>query len=1435
MKLRFSDLRIKTKLIFLILIFLISYALTALVARTLFRSMETLNIVVNEQRVFLENFHHGVKHSYEYEIKRDTAILAQAGAHFQKAYRIAYSFSHFEDIMNGMTEGEWTDYFYHVFEDGVNNTRQIKMMARQIRFLERIDNESLTGVRETATDAYKLSEKVYQLIREYEQQHSKEKLAVIEQEVAKIDPITETFTLRIYELNNHIKRMLGGAIAGIFLILTGFATLIAILISKSIARPINTMVGNYKKIAAGNLKSAVAIGYKNEIGELSKAFTGIQMGLTEVVTLSKKIAKGDYSIRFNPKSEQDEFSPALNQMVRKLEETQINTTRENWVQNGIRGLDDQMSGNYTVRELSNKIITYLCDFLQIEMGAIYVHDDVLKHLEFTGSVGLKKELVPEKINIGEGLTGKAAQKNECRIIETNGRYHKIFSATGEIIPGKIYLIPMFYNGRIQAVLELAPINELSEVKINFLKSIKERIAINMEAAVARFRISELLAQAMEQSKILKARDEELSRELEENEQIRQKLSQKTILLDSMLNTLPDYVYFKDINSKFLRVSESMVKLFGAKSSDEIIGKSDFEFHTEKNARRYFSEEQEIIKNGRGFVDKLRQGIDEHGNELWTSVTKLPMFDKYGNCIGTFGISKDVTNIKKLEIEVQERNQELHQQQQALKDVNTKLVLQQEELKATNEALKTQEEELRVANEELAEQTKILAKSEKSLQVQQEELRLANQELETKTVLLEQQKKEISLSNDNLLKIQRELKQKAGELEQASQYKSDFLANMSHELRTPLNSMLILSKLLAGNKHSNLTEEQRKSIQVIHKSGNDLLELINEILDLSKIEAGKMKYEFSETPVDNIITELNQTFRPVAKNKNLLLILEKDNHFPTQVYTDKQRLMQIIKNLLSNALKFTSAGSIKVSFGLPGQSVLFINPELTQNNTFYVSVEDTGVGIPKEKVNGIFEAFQQADGSISRKFGGTGLGLSISKQLVQVMGGEIHVESAEGAGSVFTVYLPLDKELVESTVRRQEKKVNGDIPAKAEIPVAARNDDENLPSFISDDRDVETEGRLVLLLHNEMGKALELKSLCNKLGFRVIAASRISDGIMLARQFMPQAIIISAELNHSTEFGKLKENQVTKRLPVHLVSRIEDFSPETIEELKTPESSDFQEKTSHIEQKLSNEFRQVLMVEDDEATRQSIQALFGNEEIIIHEAKSGQQAYDMLSARPFDCMILDLGLPDFSGGELLKKLKSGNVPIPNVIIHTARELNSGELRELRKYSDSIVIKGVKSDERLMDEVTLFLHQVEHTMTKTYRTKSGNLNGAGFKGKKVLIVDDDIRNVFALAQILEEREIEVLEAENGKVAVETVKNNSDIDLILMDIMMPVMNGYDAMKEIRKIPGPAEIPIITITAKAMKEDYQKAIDCGANDYISKPVDVDKLLSLLKIWLFK
>lgn len=767
---------------------------------------------------------------------------------------------------------------------------------------------------------------------------------------------------------------------------------------------------------------------------------------------------------------------------------------------------------------------------------------------------------------------------------------------------------------------------------------------------------------------------------------------------------------------------------------------------------------------------------------------------------------------------------------------TKELLQKTQDQASE--LQVQQEELRVANEELVEHTKVLTESEKRLQVQQEELRVANEELEERTRQLEIQKDNISRTNQELTVVQDKMEIKAKELQQASQYKSEFLANMSHELRTPLNSLLILSNLLANNKKGNLTADQVQSAQIIHKSGTDLLVLINEVLDLSKIEAGKMTIEIDEVKTFDIKDEILMNFKATAEDKNLILNLHIDENFPVILTTDRYRLMQIIRNLVSNAFKFTSQGSISVDFIPSPKTMVFAKSELNNLNTCCIRVTDTGVGIPEEKLEAIFEAFQQADGSISRKYGGTGLGLSISKELIRMLGGEMKLESQVNKGSSFYIFLPVvnGKKMPDST-NYSDLKLNY-LPVQEQIEPEKEDVPESPESFfIPDDREHVTSESTVLIIHPSKLQAEKYLQQARAKNYRVIVASGIPDGIVLAEKYNPKAIMLAVECAslNDNNYRKLKSNPKLSKLPVHLISQIEFDDSAVHGELKTLETIEFEDALEMLESKLVSRSKKILIVEDDQATRKVVNGLLSELDVEISEASYAEKAFEILSEENFDCVILDLGLPDYSGRELLEKLKLNNITLPEVIVYTGKDMTKDDVKTLNNYTKTIILKGLKSDERLMDEVTLFLHQVSKSFPDTKVKIPVEDRENLFKGKKILVVDDEIRNVFALGKMLEERDIEVYEAENGQVAIDMLHENKQIDLVLMDVMMPVMDGYEAMRVIRKTNEIKDVPIICLTAKAMKEDHENALKNGANDYLSKPLNEEKLFAMLKIWLYK
>lgn len=749
-------------------------------------------------------------------------------------------------------------------------------------------------------------------------------------------------------------------------------------------------------------------------------------------------------------------------------------------------------------------------------------------------------------------------------------------------------------------------------------------------------------------------------------------------------------------------------------------------------------------------------------------------------------------------------------------------------------LQTQQEELQQTNEELEEQTKALQESEAELQSQQEELKAANEELEERSKALEKQRDLISDKNTDLETAWKEIDKKAKDLETASKYKSEFLANMSHELRTPLNSIIILSELLSQKKGTNLSEKEQKFADTINSSGNDLLILINEVLDLSKIEAGKMELHLENLELKDICLEMEHSFHHISKENKVKFTIEYKKKRLYPIRSDSVRIKQVLKNLLSNAFKFTEKGTVSLILQPPSRSVIYKN--LNPENSFELQVKDSGIGIPQDKVSIIFEAFQQVDGTTSRKYGGTGLGLSISRELINLIGGDISLNSEEGKGTLFSVILPKVF---------PEQKIQVEFPDKIERSTVS--DKKRSPKVINanydfpDDRNkIEQFDKSLLIIEDDSTFAEVIANNAKERGFKVLYAQDGETGLHFADFYLPSAIILDIGLpgiNGWTVMDRLKENKKTRHIPVHFMSA-EDKTMEAmrlgaIGYLAKPVTlNDLNESLQNIEKLLDNQMKRVLIIEDNIIQRESIAALMNTQEIFPAEAGTVQEALILLQKQEFDCIILDLGLQDTSGYDFLKKLRDNKITNIPVIIYTGKELTKKEEDQLSKYAESIIIKGARSPDRLIDETTLFLHKVGRDLPGKTQPKSRH-DEAVFSGKKILVADDDIRNVFALTSILEEQKITVFTAKDGAEALEKVKEENDINAILIDIMMPVMDGFTAIQEIRKIDHFKTIPIIALTAKAMRGDRKKCIDAGATDYMSKPVDVDKLLSLLRVWL--
>jgi signal transduction histidine kinase/DNA-binding response OmpR family regulator/CHASE3 domain sensor protein len=729
-----------------------------------------------------------------------------------------------------------------------------------------------------------------------------------------------------------------------------------------------------------------------------------------------------------------------------------------------------------------------------------------------------------------------------------------------------------------------------------------------------------------------------------------------------------------------------------------------------------------------------------------------------------------------------------------------------------EILETQQEELRQSNEELTRQSEILQASEEELRVQEEELRQVNDEM--------------SVQNKALEMARQELSRKAEELEQSSTYKSEFLANMSHELRTPLNSVLILARLLEENKEQNLSPKQMEYAGIIHKSGSDLLKLINDILDLSKIEAGKVEMNIEPVAVKNINSDLEQLFHVVAEEKQINFITNIDPAVPTHIQTDGQRLEQVIKNLLSNAFKFTpKEGTIELAWGLHADGL-------------HIAVSDTGTGIPADKQQLIFEAFRQADGSTSRKYGGTGLGLSISKELMKRLGGEIRLVSAEGQGSTFTIVMPTAAG-------------NNQLPKAAPAPVIAQEAPVQMKEVVAPDEQLVDDDRnalgkqdkLILIVEDDTNFASILRDFARQKGFKTIVALNGNDGLFFSRKFLPAAIILDMNLpliDGNSILKILKNNEELKHILVHVVSageislqvrgKVEGYTQKPLQ------VADLETVFNDISSQLDARLKKVLVISDGVLLHHPFLQSLSDERQLqtqYHLVKTLPEAAMELQGHQYDGIVLDAGTDiSESIGRLnqLKQISAGR-DLP-VIVYLDHDISEADELALKKYAAAIVRNSTFSGDRLMDELELFLYKLNETATQqpTERVPKVEKN---LEGQKILLADDDMRNVFSLSALLSGHGMDVVTAADGKEALERLEENPDIRLVLMDIMMPEMDGYEAMRHIRANGRYQHLPVIALTAKAMAGDREKCIAAGASDYIAKPIDSSKLLSLMHVWM--
>lgn len=1262
-------------------------------------------------------------------------------------------------------------------------------------------------------------------------------------------------------------------------------------------------------IAFGDFTKTVDI--RSEKDSLGKAVNQMRDNLVEVVYQANNISMGDYSAKVIPKSEKDMLGIALERMTRTLHDVAMVAEE---VSVGDYSLDVEIKGD---KDMLGKALNQMIDRLR-ESNA-----DSKRKIDYLNNIPTPVHVVDMDFNIqfinksGATLVGKTVDEcigKKCYALfnTTHCRSEKCRSyramnrntvLTGDMVanlpdknvPMRYTSAPLkdIYGNIIGAIEYMVDISDEMQV-VGLAETISRGdYSVNIQKRSEEDRLSdalnrmtESLRDAVEQNRRqnwLKTGQTELNNRLRGELDI-QILSQNIInFITSYLEAQMGIIYFSS-DGEVLRMvgsyalGKEKVPLRKFKLGEGIVGQS------------VYQNKMIAINDIPSELIRIRTGF---GTILPKQIVVYP-FSYGGTAIGAIEIASinPITDIQHEFLTQSLENIGIAFNSSESRRKLTELLLKTQE---QAEKLQQQQEELRQSNEELEGQTRALIASENNLQSQQEELRVINEELEERTRALEKQKADIQQKNLELLMARNEIEKKARDLEEVSKYKSEFLANMSHELRTPLNSILILSQLLSNNSEKNLSEKQVEFSKTIHSSGSDLLELINEILDLSKIEAGMMEIRVESINIEEITGSLSRVFQPVAANKGLQFIVDVDReNIPETIDTDSQRLLQVIKNLLSNAFKFTEKGSITLKIFRPDKSLNFVHSELLPERTIGFSVIDTGIGIPQDKQSIIFDAFRQADGTTSRKYGGTGLGLSISRELAWLLGGEVQMQSEMGVGSSFTLYLPdkLDKSGTRPSVERRRVSSNPKEPSEivntvsppvnvpvvvkeSEKPVMEAADDlfitpvsKKEPTHtessvrdkvetsraethfsskeIRDDRKfLKPEDKSILIIEDDSTFAEVLLNLAQAKGFKCLIAEDGETGLHFADFYKPSAIILDVKLpgiDGWQVLERLKSNPETRHIPVHFMSAAENTAEAmnrgAVGYLRKPISTETLETAfKKIERIIAKPVKKLLVIDSDEKQRTGIMKMIGSGDVATTAIASGGEALGMLKKGTFDCMILNPDLEDMNGFDLLEKIGEDNTlsQVP-IIIFKENELNHQDQEVLKKYAQRIIIKNVYSMEALFAETTLFLHRVDSDLPESKQRVINRMldKEAIMKGKKILIVDDDMRNVFALTSILEEKGMITIVGKNGKEGIEKLEIYPDIDLVLMDIMMPVMDGYEAMKTIRKMKRFERLPIIALTAKAMKGDRNKCVAAGANDYLAKPVDSGKLLSLLRVWLY-
>ena len=1203
------------------------------------------------------------------------------------------------------------------------------------------------------------------------------------------------------------------------------AALGSFIIARLISLPISRLRELANKVATGDLSQQVSQISNDELGDLSLSINSTIQSIAEAAQQAEAIASGDFSQEIHPKSAQDKLGHALQNMKAQIIEQNASLAEKIALNEGI--VNTSLDAILTIDELGtilscNTSTMRLFHYRREEMIGQNIkmlmpmpytaeHDSYLSNYKTSG---IKKV-------IGSGREVKALKKD-----------------------GAIFPIAL-------SVGEVTKQDAQKKVFTGFIRDISQEK--NFEAD-------------------LQKNNDQLSKQNERQHQLAE-INELTLGITD-LSKLSDDIITSLANA--CQAGHGVIYIKEQEDSDSLSLVGSYAFRSRKNIAA-------TINIGEGLVGQCAK------ERKVILLTKVP-----GDYIQINSALGEQTPLNLILLPVlfetklmavielasfhaftEEQQLTLTQVAQSLGIVinnlfnqqRTKQLLHETQLQA--EELQTQQEELKSANENLVEQTQQLKASEEELRQQSEELQVSNEELG-------QRQKDLQAQRDKIAASEQELVIKAKELTIASKYKSEFLANMSHELRTPLNSLLLLAKGLADNASGHLDETEVEDAHIIYDGGQSLLHLINDILDLSKVEAGKLNIHLEKVQLGHIKEKLLQLFNPLAKDRNIQLSASISPKAPVHIITDSQRLEQILRNLLSNAVKFTEIGEVKISFTLPAENTHFRHPHLNVTNSLAIAITDTGVGIAEDKLQAIFEAFQQEDGSTSRKYGGTGLGLTIARELSHLLGGEIQLTSQLNKGSSFTLFLPLSSDEVASSASKSESEAiaaslesknsaASTLPQQAvanapaahqantsELASIEREIDLELNIFIDDDRfNIIAGDKTLLVIDDDKIFAKILRDYARKSGYKCLVAGDGRSGIYLAQHHQPNGIILDLmlpDIDGHQVLEQLKSSLKTQHIPVEIISAHSENRSDALAggaiglQTKPVSSEQLHQVLVEIENLSKAKISQVLIIEDNPHHSKATKRLLENIGLKTTCVATGEDGCAEILTGKYDCVILDLGLPDMTGIELLKQVNAGKLEVlPPVIVYTGKEVTDQEQAELDKYSSTVVIKGSGSPERLLDDISLFLFDIEEKFGKITTAKDKKSmrllhdEDAILQGRKILLTDDDMRNTYALSKKLIDIGCDVEMANNGKEAVEILREQNDFELILMDTMMPIMDGNEATQIIRTMNNYKKIPIIALTAKTMPEDRELALKSGASEYLTKPIDFDKLVSILRIWLFK